>query len=134
MKWENIKDNNNIPNYGWILAYTRQEVLFKEYKKNDLDKFLNKRELLEIHLFNQEKEFRAILSGSYKNQKKGFIEHVADFKTDDSEYVYQEEVALEDTEKGDKIIVLNHINYDDSGMAYIDDYRLIMPEMEEANA
>ena len=145
MTWENMKHNKDIPDKGWILAYTREEVLFERYEKDHLENILKNKDILEIHLFDQEKEYRAIQSTSWKNRKnedkairstswnnraEGYIEHIASIDLSDQEHVYREEITLE---KGGTIFVLNHVNYDETGMAFIDDYRLMMPEVEAAH-
>ena len=84
-------------------------------------------------MFNDQKEYRAIATRSVR-YSDGFIEHVADFGFDETDRVnesghlfgdvYKEECVLE---KGNgKVIVLNHISFDENGMLLIDDYRLMM--------
>lgn len=79
--------------------------------------------ILELHLFDDKKEYRSITSESSRH-KDGVIEHVADFAYDE-DTVYKETPVLE---KGGTITVLNHLSYDKNGMASIDDYRLTMEE------
>ena len=120
MKTSELKRINEAPNAGTRMIYTRKEVLFGEYDSKDrcLDE-IAEHDILELHMFDDEKEYRALSSESVRSES-GVLEHVADFKDDDS--IYKETCFLEN---GEKIIVLNHIAYDESnGMASVDDYRM----------
>ncbi len=127
MHWCDLKRINEAPPRGYALIYTRQNVIFEAYdsleelrsgieadKKND--------ELLEIHLFDNDKEYRSVSSQSSR-YSDGLIEAIIDFDADDEINIYKEEVLLEGKEQG-KITVLNHIFYNENGMACIDNYRL----------
>ena len=123
MTWENLNRTNEAPSSGRMLVYLKTKVLFDEYQTlDDVAMTLAGHEILEIHLFDQFKEYRALLSES-RRFKEGFIEHIADFDISDEASFYAENVLLED---GKMLTVLNHISYDDNGMAFIDDYRLKM--------
>ena len=116
------------PDSGHYLIYTGNKVEFKSYSSiagffSSID---DECDILEIHLFNQEKEYRAIASESAVYNKHQFVEHVAKFP-DGKEDVYSETCYLEN---GGKITVLNHIGYgkdsdgNENGMIFVDDYRL----------
>lgn len=131
MRWEELEKKEEAPESGYILAYTRQKVIFEPYKNElDLEKYLGEPELLEVHLFDKDKEYRAISSES-KRFNKHFVEHVAKFDCTDSSKIFCEKVFLEDQWKNKELIVFNHVAYDDNGMAAIDDYRLLVSEMGE---
>lgn len=119
---ENVK--NNAPGKGWALIYTREEVIFESYDK--LDAVQNKigvKELLEVHLFDKNREYRCIATRS-KRFKNGMVSNVIDFANVEDNSVYSETILLEN---GGRITVLNHVTYqDDSGIAVIDNYRLTM--------
>ena len=116
---------------GQLLAYFTDAVWFEKYQT--LEAVIEKLKgheahgLLELHLFDNEREYRCVFSriesGTY-----GVIEHVAkDFPNKDKDDVYIENVSLEDVEK--PLTILNHIQYsDETGMAIVDDYRLVMGE------
>ncbi len=112
-----IKD---APAKGTRLIYTRKKVIFGDY--SSLDSCMNDisgQDILEVHLFDDSKEYRAISTES-RRFTDDFLEHTAQFEEDDS--VFSETCMLED---GGTITVLNHISFnDDNGMAYIDDYRI----------
>ena len=130
---DKLKQIENAPEKGYVLAYFRNEVLFKSYKLlSDIKTELQNREeqeLLELHLFNEEREYRCVYS-RVSNGIYRVIEYVAkDFPKEGEDDVYVEEVSLE-TEQDEKVLtVLNHIKYsDETGMAVIDDYRLVVRE------
>ncbi len=121
MKKCDLKRINEAPVKGTRLIYTRKErFIFDDYMS--LDGCINDiadQDLLEIHLFDNDKEYRAVTSESSRSEN-GVREWVSDFKEDAS--IYKETCLLED---GGKITVLNHVAYDDNnGMASIDDYRI----------
>lgn len=130
MYWSELKEKGNAPESGQILAYTRlKKPIFHAYENlGQIEKELEQTNLLEIHLFDEEREYRAV------EARRRIIEVLVDFPASDEERVYAETVLLEE---GDTITVLNHIRYDDemegsaenedvSGMAVIDNYRLKM--------
>lgn len=120
---------SKAPSCGDMLAYTRREVIFHPYTSvDDVMDELEDKELLELHLFDDSKEYRAIVSESKRFADKEFIEHVADFKanTNESEsageYVYTEKCIIE--KGGGRLDVLTKFKYSDNGMLVADDYRL----------
>lgn len=130
MKYSDLNIEEKAPHSGQLLAYTRTQVLFEKYTDlNKAKELLDGQELLEVHMFNKEKEYRAVAT---KGKRKfdgcndGVIEHEAKFENDDMK-VYKENVLLDNKYKNyGSITVLNHIDYDELGMAKFDDYRLIM--------
>ena len=119
-KWD------KAPKKGQALIYTRQQVIFESYdSKESLIEKLRNKEILEIHLFDKEKEYRCIVSRS-KRRKNGMIEALTDFPVENPEKYYEEKVLLENG-KGE-LIVYHSIKYDSekTGMATIDNYRLVM--------
>ncbi len=128
MNLDRLKIRESAPEKGYMLAYFQKQVRFERYDDvcslKSLDEEQEKTgKLLEIHLFDNKKEYRAVLSCS-KRYQEGYVEHVADFE--ECEYATIKECIL--LENGDRLIVLNHITYDASGMAVIDDFRLVGKE------
>ncbi len=125
MKVEGLKRMAEAPEKGQLLAYTRKEVIFKSYSSlEEVEKALNDSELLELHLFDKNREYRSILTQS-KRFTSDFIEYVEDFAEDES--AYSESIEL--TGGNGKIRMLQHITYEENtGMAAIDSYRLIMED------
>ncbi|MCC8149983.1 MAG: hypothetical protein LIO96_00560 [Lachnospiraceae bacterium] len=123
MYWNEL-NLEGAPERGQMLLYTRRSVLFRTYEdKAEIADNLADQELLEVHLFDRKKEYRAIATRSPRFPQ-GMIETVADFPENEESAVYRELVLLE---KGKGVItVLNHIAYDKNGMASVDNYRLTM--------
>jgi len=127
-----VKDTGKeVPDQGYMLAYLIKEVVFKVYYSlQEVEKQLAGQEILELHLFNRQKEYRAVSSVS-KRFPSGVIEWVSDFP---EEGAYCELVYLEkqDEDVGVKRIeILNHIGDSQetnggqkAGMVRVDDYRI----------
>ena len=110
-----------------VLAYTRTKVIFETF--DSIQTFIEQLEdyeLLELHIFDNNKEYRCIATESHLPEyQNGYIEYIADFDANDAEHIYKEIVELE--KEGQCITVLNHIEYnEENGMAVVDDYRLVM--------
>lgn len=131
MKINELKDISNAPSQGQMLVYTRNNVFFEPY--DSIESVKNKfkeDEVLEIHMFDEDKEYRAILSTS-KRFKEGKIEAIVDF-ANKKDSVYPEHILLENTYAAQgKITVLNHIVYGENGMASIDQYRFVMERRKQ---
>lgn len=144
MRWsdlQDIKNTKDIPEKGQMLAYTRTKVIFHEYDSLEtVAAELAEEDLLELHLFDSEKEYRSVSTiGRRFRAKQGVIETLVDFPENEKDNhsgigtVYSERILL-DTDKGQDsgagghaITVLNHIRYNpENGMAAIDNYRLKM--------
>lgn len=127
MKIEDLKRIEEAPERGTILAYTRKEVLFHSYESlENICRELRDETLLEMHLFDEKKEYRCIATES-KCFPEGVIEYIAEFS--DAFDVYKEKTLVEAGYEADTLTVMNHIRYEESnGMAVIDDYRLTCQE------
>ena len=133
MKYSLVKDiiEENAPDEGYVLAYTRKKLIFKAYSdKSSLEGIFEGEcsDILEIHLFNSDSEYR-ILTSESSRYESGFVAHLAEFASDaDETYIQDVFLDLNKEESReihkDKIKVLNHIAYTPEGMAFIDDYRL----------
>lgn len=121
MKINELKKISEAPQKGWMLVSTRKKVIFEPYENlNDITERFQNTDLLEMHLFDDQREYRVLSS------VHGPVEWIADFDVTDPENTYQEDMYLEAPYKGKKLIVYNHIHYDENGMIQIDDYRLSM--------
>jgi len=132
MGLEKLKNINDAPCAGHVLAYFRRAgILFEKYDTLEgvlakIDATILEKDdtLLELHLFDAEKEYRCIKTEA-KSRLEDYIEYLAGFK-EEAASVYAEEVELEKHMPG-QLVVLNHITYqEDNGMAVVDDYRLQM--------
>lgn len=122
MRLEQLNYKEQAPATGTALIYTRQNVIYENYNAIDqVAPLVGEHEILEIHLFDETKEYRAVVTQSAR-YRNGFIEHVADFSIEDAATVYVDTAA---EENGDgSIAVYNHLVYE-GGMVGIDNYRLM---------
>ena len=131
MEINNLKQIINAPSSGYLLAYCVKKVVFQKYDGlQSIEKIINTDEngtLLEIHLFDDNKEYRAVSTESSAYGKEGFIEHVAGPEWDGETY---EEIGLIEKKfpkiTDQTVTLVNHLSFDENGMAFIDDYRLKM--------
>lgn len=124
-----LKRIDKAPKSGLMLLYLRDKVEFKEYNcLDELKLALGDKDILEIHLFDNNKEYRAIASTS-KRFPSGVIEDISDFEyaDDRSDCVKTESLVAESwcKEVAAKVAVINHVSYDENGMAMVDNYRLV---------
>ncbi|MFG6321981.1 MAG: hypothetical protein K1W41_10730 [Lachnospiraceae bacterium] len=129
MDWNKLTRVNEAPEQGCVLAYLRKRVLFEQYGSlEEVREYIGQDELLELHLFDCQKEYRAIASQS-RRYPSGVVETVADFGLD-NDAAYIEDIYLEEKYKkfGDKIRICNHLQYDEKGMLEVDNYRLMLKE------
>lgn len=132
MQWNQLKkinaDADRIPAEGMMLAYTRTKVIFHPFSSlEEVRQSLEGEDILELHLFDRSAEYRALSSRSVRYaDRDGVIETIVDFPETSEEPedgdVYSEEILLERSDS--RITVLNHITYDERGMATVDNYRL----------
>ena len=115
---------DNAPDKGIMYALYVDRVVFKTYCKDELlnDLYLDDK-LLELHLFDKNKEYR------YINARNNSIETVVcdDVDRDDvyKEKIYVQANADEETSKDSKCIeVVNYIKYDENDLLDICNYRL----------
>lgn len=135
---------SKAPDEGYLLIYTRKQVYFEKYTSfNNVEDRFKGVDLLEIHLFDEKKEYRALTTES-KRFEEGFVDHFTDFYSESVDekkmnpYLYIEELELEKSKQKIDIIpikerlkVLNKISYDENGMIIVDDYRFVMEEKNE---
>ena len=146
MTFTNLKRRHEAPESGQLLAYTRKKVYFQPYDSfSEIEELLQNEKLLDMQLFDRDKEYRAIITRSKRFKDNNTeastkdeyqIETIADFSEADKASIYKERVKLfqknlseEQTSgntKSEVITVLNHISYGKNGMAYVDNYRLQM--------
>ena len=114
---------DKAPNMGTMYALYVDRVVYKSYSKDELlnDPYLEDK-LLELHLFDKDKEYR------YINARNKPIETVVSksvSKDDYVEKVYVQTKADEETNKDSKCIeVVNYIEYDENDLLNIYNYRL----------
>jgi len=110
---------DNAPLKGHILAYSKKGILFSEYDDavNDNMESLEWEdgELLELHIFSDKIEYRAVFS----EERQKYIEAVIQDQKDD---VKVENMFLKNSSK--ELKVVNYITYDENDMIVINNYRL----------
>lgn len=129
MRVDELKTLNTCaPTKGTALVYTRDKVqMFDYYDLSQVKEEYKNDDLVEIHLFDREKEYRAVKSVS--RRYKGAVVAVLDFPNDEN--VYEEKTELIDGEYC--LTILNHISYDQDGLLSIDMYRLVKGEKEDGS-
>lgn len=113
---------DKAPSEGLVLAYFRNCVKFEAYQDNQLEKDgkilgEDKEELLELHMFNEDVEFRAVKT---RNQAEFIPNDV--LKNENQDKI--EEVVLLEQKSPSKIRVVNYLTYDEYGMVKIAGYQL----------
>ena len=115
---------DNAPDKGIMYALYVDRVVFKAYCKDELlnDLYLEDK-LLELHLFDKNKEYR------YINARNNSIEtEVCDDVDHDDVYVekvYVQAKSDEETTRDSKCVeVVNYIKYDENDLLNICNYRL----------
>ncbi len=107
------------PEQGIMYALYKDRMIFEPYKKEELPKEDElKKNLLELHLFDGEKEYRFIKT------RKGEIEKetICDSQVPhDDRYI---EKIFVSKERNECIEVVNYITYDEDDLMAIRNYRL----------
>lgn len=114
------------PEAGYVLAYFRQKVLFQKFGSEIMEQILKLEQqdvLLELHVFDSEKEYRLI-----RCETGEFFEAVVS-----DENAGESKVESVQLEKGYEHLmpylkVVNYIDYDENGMLYINNYRFAPAE------
>lgn len=116
------------PKQGTMYAIYISKVVYEPYTREQLlEKENLEVNLLELHLFDKEKEYR------YIKKRKGYIETEISDETvelDDKDDKYEETIFTlkKNQEKPDenhgKVMVINYIKYDENDLLTIQDYRL----------
>lgn len=118
-------DLTNIPEQGTLYALYLDKVKYEKYSRKELleDKQLTDR-LLELHLFDDTREYR------YIKTRSGEIEALISDETVEHQDVYTEKIVTlgNKKEKPDKdswlVEVVNYITYDENDLMRIENYRL----------
>lgn len=113
INWEKVLKD------GYVLAYFRQEVLFQKLEPGVIQQISKNQEmLLELHVFNNEREYRLMRCGTGE-----FIETVVSDETGLEKKV--ETVQVESRFEGlmRYLRIVNYIDYDENGMLSIRNYR-----------
>ena len=111
------------PEKGKIYAVLRDRIVFQSYESlAEVETIANDERLLELHLFDVQKEYRAV-----RTRMNGFLESVIDEKWEDT---YEEKIyVLGDNidiveELQNQVVVVNQVTYNADDMLNICNYRL----------
>lgn len=117
----------NAPEQGIMYALYRDRVVYEPYKREQLENEENlMRDLLELHLFDDTKEYRFI------RKRKGDVEVCIEDSTVSHDDSYTEQIytlagnaeTLDETSKRNLVEVVNYIIYDENDLMTIPNYRL----------
>ena len=116
---------SNIPEQGTLYALYTDKVKYEKYKKEELleDPHLAEK-LLELHLFDDTREYR------YIKTRRGEMETLISDETVEHQDIYTEKILTlgNKKEKPDKdsgfVEVVNYITYDEDDLMRIGNYRL----------
>lgn len=116
---------SNIPEQGILYALYTDKVKYEKYKKEELleDLYLAEK-LLELHLFDDTREYR------YIKTRRGEMETLISDETVEHQDIYTEKILTlgNKKEKPDKdsgfVEVVNYITYDEDDLMRIGNYRL----------
>lgn len=116
---------SNIPEQGILYALYTDKVKYEKYKKEELleDPYLAEK-LLELHLFDDTREYR------YIKTRRGEMETLISDETAEHQDIYTEKILTlgNKKEKPDKdsgfVEVVNYITYDENDLMRIGNYRL----------
>lgn len=113
------------PQKGTVYATFIDKVVFRKYRSlKEIEELVKEDRMLELHLFDNEKEYRVL-----KTRKRGIQTYViSDACIHDD--IYEEEIYVsadnvdKQTNLSEKICVVNYIQYDQNDMIHIVNYRL----------
>lgn len=118
-----------VPEQGMMYAIYTNEVKYEKYNRSDLDeKEILRENLLELHLFDEEVEYRYIKMRERQKEEAKFI--IISDETVPHEKSYPEKIYTlkPGQEKPDKnsgfVEVISYITYDENDLMRIDNYRL----------
>lgn len=108
------------PKSGTMYAVYQTHIEYKTY--NSLQDMINQENwtdgLLELHLFDKEKEYR------YIQKREGFISIIIDDSKKNFSYddIYEEHIYVKDSNR--QVAVVNYITFDEDDLMQIENYRL----------
>ncbi len=116
---------DNAPQTGTIYATFIDKMVYEKYTSlSEIEKYLTEEGLLELHLFDREKELRFLKTRNRGIQRLEITEDASyDDKYEETMYVSGYQVDKPD-KLAEKITVVNYIRYDENDMLKIVNYRL----------
>ncbi len=114
---------DKIPQSGTVFGLYKNKMIYEKYTCETLNQYLNEDNLLEIHFFDREKEYR------YINGKDIVVsDQTSIFDDKYNEDIFALGSKAEDVDSvenlSNKVRVVNYIKYDENDMIRIFNYRL----------
>jgi len=111
---------DNAPQTGILYATFIDKMVCKKYTSlSEIEEYLTEEGLLELHLFDSEKELR-FLKTRNKGLQRFEITEATEYDDKYEEIMY----VAEADKRPEKIAVVNYIRYDENDMLRIVNYRL----------
>ena len=118
-------NRERAPETGTMYAMFTDRIVYQKYKKSELASVgLDEKKLLELHLFDKEKEYRCV-----KTRRHGLQEYeITDACGHDDFYEERIYVCGSNVDRQDdlkeQVTVVNYITYDENDLLHIGNYRL----------
>lgn len=130
-----VVEFDKMPESGTLYVLLRDRIIYKKYNikgvlicADDYNKYINNLDMLELHAFNKEKEYR-ILKVRNRESTTGYTYKSFVITDENEEYAdkYEEHVFIKDEfckgNESNVINVVNYISYDDNNLLRINSYR-----------
>ena len=118
-----------VPEQGMMYAIYTNEVKYEKYNRSDLDeKEILRENLLELHLFDEEVEYRYVKMRERQKEEAKFIiisDETVPHEKSYPEKIYTLKPGQEKPDRNSEFVeVISYITYDENDLMRIDNYRL----------
>ena len=118
----------DVPEQGMVYAIYTDEVKYEKYNRSDLnEKEILRENLLELHLFDEEVEYRYVKMRERQKEDRFILisDETVSHEKSYSEKIYTLKPGQEKTDKNSGFVeVISYITYDENDLMRIDNYRL----------
>lgn len=116
---------DRAPEAGTMYAMFIDKIVYQKYKKSELVSVdLDEKKLLELHLFDKEKEYRVVRTRGHGLQEYEITDDCGhDDCYEEKIYVSGRNVDRQDDLK-EQVTVVNYITYDKNDLLHVGNYRL----------
>lgn len=105
------------PEKGLMYATYIDKMIFEPYCRDELIEAISEEKLLELHLFDQDIEYRVVRT------RKGMVENIISDETASYDDVYVEKVRTK-RESTCYVEIVNYLTYNEDDQLIINNYRL----------
>ena len=105
------------PEKGLMYATYIDKMSFEPYCRDELTEAISEEKLLELHLFDQDIEYRVVRT------RKGMVENIISDETASYDDVYVEKVRTK-RESTCYVEIVNYLTYNEDDQLIINNYRL----------